>query len=936
MARVSAKQLERLRPYLIGEQPREDGEWDMFCPMHEDRKRSAQLNVKLGKWFCFAEERGGSVEQLLDYEDEFVDPPSSAMRANSGRKSKRPAGQPAEEINDGKVDGWHASLMSNEPALEDLVTARGLWTSTLAEFKIGWDRAKNAYTIPVLDDKGAWKNIRRYQIRPPAGRRKMWGIEGANEPCIFPYQVINTNPDEIIICEGELDALITNQYGFPAVTRTASARTWRAEWNHLFKDKVVYLAHDADDAGQDANRRVGRALLKVAREVRTVRLPYPITDKHGRDLTDWWLDHDGDDAGFRRLLEESAPFDASQAEEAEETDPADANVMDALDGRKAGRPLRLTVTIKGKRDPGYTVPRKTRYRCTRDNGETCKVCPLYGAGGDDEKITPSGDEVILEMMESTRPQLQQLLRAQYGIPKCPKLTMDVTEHQSVEVLFARPSVDHMNGNGAGDYKSIKLTSVGRHDTMPNNTVRVVGALRPDPRKQLSEFQVWDIARMETTLDRFNLDSDTIKELKQFRPAKGQRPLKRMREIADDLASHVTHIYGRPEMHALMDLTFHSALSFDFNGKRMHRGWIDSLILGDTRTGKSEAATRLSRFYRAGEIISCEAASFAGIVGGLQQFGGKEWAITWGAVPLNDRRLVVLDEISGLSPEEIGAMSSVRSSGVAELTKIAQERTYARTRLLWIGNPRDARMHDYTYGVQAIRPLIGNAEDIARFDLAMTVAAGEVDPVEINRAYQDTPQRFSQQACASLVRWVWSRTADQVAWAPGAEAAVFKSALDLGARYVEDPPLIQAANVREKIARVAVALAARLFSTDDSYERIVVTRDHVRDAVAFIDRLYKMPGFGYADRSAERIADQKQAAKNAGKVKIFLYNHPGLGKFLRSQGKFRRQDLEEILNVDREQANAIINTLYEMRMVYKEKGDVRVEPTLHTILRGVKE
>jgi hypothetical protein len=39
----------------------------------------------------------------------------------------------------------------------------------------------------------------------------------------------------IIVCEGELDAIICNQYNFRAVTRTNSARSWKAEWNKLFK-----------------------------------------------------------------------------------------------------------------------------------------------------------------------------------------------------------------------------------------------------------------------------------------------------------------------------------------------------------------------------------------------------------------------------------------------------------------------------------------------------------------------------------------------------------------------------------------------------------------------------------------------------------------------------------------------------------------------------
>ena len=944
--RATDKQLKLLAPYLVGEQPglrtgdgREDGgeyEWDMHCPLHEDNKRSAQLNVTKGVWFCQSGCGGGTVKDLIEAKDDWVAPPAAG--ANGERRQKSKSTEPTEEISDSKVHGWASALLANEHALEEMITVRGIHSKTIKRFEIGWDNGRNAYTIPVRNRDGQLANIRRYQIRPPKGRRKIWGVEGANEPRLYPAPILKDNPDSIIICEGELDALITIQYGFPAITRTGAARVWRAEWNAQFKDKTVYLCHDCDEAGQDGNRKVGLALRKVAKEIKIIRLPYPIEEKHGKDLTDFWMERDGDVSAFQRLIDEAQPFDSDgESEEPERLDPSDASVMDALDSRKVGKPLRLTVTIKGKREPGYSVPRKVRYRCTRDAGQKCNFCPLF-ASGDDEKVIAGGDPLILEMMESTKPQIQKLVRGMAGIPECPKLKMDVTEHQAIEVLFARPSVEHMNGaGGEGDaYKNLKLTSVGRHDTNPNNTVSVTGALYPDPRKQLNEFLVWDLTRMASSLDRFQIDGDTVEMMKAFQPRPRQAPLKKLREIADDLAAHVTFIYGRHQMHAAMDLVFHSVLSFNFAGKRIQRGWLDFLVIGDTRTGKSEAATRLSQFYRAGEIISCEAATFAGVIGGVQQFGSnKEWAVTWGAVPINDRRLVVLDEASGLEPEDIAAMSSVRSSGMAELTKIRQERTYARTRLIWLANPRNAKMSDYTYGVQAIKPLIGNPEDIARFDLAMSVQAGEVPSEEINRSRRESRQKYPAEAAANLLRWVWSRQPEQIIWTRGAEEHVFDAANRMGKRYVEDPPLIQAANVREKIARVAVAIAARLFSTDETHERIMVKDEHVRAAVEFIDSLYNMTGFGYAERSREIIGDRKEARRRKRGIKKYLADKPGLAKFLRSAGKFRRQDLEEIMNVDREFANAIINTLWEARMVRKVKGDIWVEPTLHDLLREVR-
>lgn len=930
------KPQELLAPYLAGEQPRENGDIDAHCPLHEDRRRSAVLNFEEGVWYCNTEGIGGTIADLIEQRGDWVKPPSGA---NGTAKLREPIGErsPEELPSEASIEGWKRALASDQIVSEDLKAARGLWTKTLDYYDIGWDRGAQAYTIPVYNEDGDLINVRRYQLRPPKGRRKIWGVAGHNKPQLYPHSALKKATDYIIIAEGEWDSLVCNQYNFRTITRTSSARTWKPEWNRFFKGKIVYVCHDADSPGQDANRKVARSLARSGVEVRLVRLPYPVTEKEGKDLTDWWLDHDGDVNAFQRLLDEAQPFDESMGEDPESVDPSAASVTDAFDSRRAGKPLALTVTVKGRREPGYSVPRKIEYRCTRDAGKICEVCPMKTAEGGLDRVVAGADPLILEMIDATKQQVGTALRLMAGIPKCPKLNIRIAEHQAVEVLYARPSVDHANGSGNADYKNIKITSAGRHDTSANQTVRVVGALHPAPRNQINEFLAWDLSKLETSLDRFEMTPELRRSLAAFQPGPEQTCGEKLMEIADDLATQVTHIYGRPEMHALMDLTFHSVISFDFDGKRMVRGWMESLIIGDTRTGKSEAATRLTQHYAAGEVVSCESASFAGILGGLQQFGSaKEWAITWGTIPINDRRLVVLDEISGLEPPDIGAMSSLRSSGIAELTKIQQERTYARTRLIWIGNPRGTKMDDYTYGVQAIRPLIGNPEDIARFDLAMSLASSDVRPGEINRGHRSGEQRYAREAMQQLVRWSWSRTPEQVKWDRNAEEAVYAAALALGRRYTEDPPLIQAANAREKVARIAVAIAARLFSTDNRGEDLLIRKSHVRAAVRFIDRLYQMKGFGYAERSQESINERKAAEKpdNVKQAQRYLDNSPGLARFLRSQGKFRRQDLEELLNIDREEANAIISSLMKLHMVYKDKGDVKLTPTLHRLLREV--
>lgn len=246
------------------------------------------------------------------------------------------------------------------------------------------------------------------------------------------------------------------------------------------------------------------------------------------------------------------------------------------------------------------------------------------------------------------------------------------------------------------------------------------------------------------------------------------------------------------------------------------------------------------------------------------------------------------------------------------------------------------MGHYTYGVDALRPLIGNMEDIARFDLAMAVTMHDIPVEEYNKSHVSSELKYTSELCHQLLLWAWTRTPDQIVWAPGSEKLVMKLATELGKAYVADPPLVQAADVREKIARLSVALAARLYATDKSGERLIVTPRHVEDAVKFLNHVYAMPTFGYKERSDEAKRDYAVAAKHKDSVKKYLLDHRPLVRFLRSgNGRFRRQDLEEILDIPREEANSIIAHLWARRMIRKVKGDILVEPTLVDLLRGIK-
>lgn len=940
--------IETLRPWLESEKPNGQGEIGMFCPMHDDQKRSASINFGKGVYNC-QKCGGGPIRQLVAYIEQgeiFNDRRNGHGSRHTGAHHNNGGSAEKAPLNEGQVAGWHSALLSREEELERLMESRGLKLSTIENFQIGWNSSAGrtgAYTIPVREFDGGLANVRFYQLNPADDRRKIWGLPGRNAPMLFPGPNIADLDHTVIICEGEWDCLVTRQntsrYGFDVVTRTGAAKVWESRWNSYFAGKNIYVCHDADETGKMGNRIVASALEGVAAEVYCVHLPYEIEEKHGKDLTDFWLEgYTAQD--FYEMLMEAEPW-AELDDSAIEV--VDATVLQSFDSRHVGHHMRMQVTITGKRDPAYLLPKNVDYRCGKDAGVKCVSCPMNDEGYDGKhSLTISSDDpMLLKMMNASDQQVSDLLRSQVTPVKCGRLSIEAAEMRSVEELYVRPSVDHYRISAeAGDFTSRKIISVDRHDTMPNNTVEVVGTIYPAPRSQHNEFQAWEVNRTQTSVDHFEMTDEIFKALEKFQPSRLTTPMKRLGIIADDLSKQVTGINSRPEMHALMDLTFHSAVGYYFDGKQELKGWLDVLILGDTRTGKTAAAKSLIQWYGAGEYVSCEAATFAGVVGGVQQYGGKEWVVTWGAIPINDRRLVALDEVSGLSVDQIAQMSSIRSSGEAQLTKIHSESTLARTRLLWMANPRNGgSMRDFTYGINALGPLIGKNEDVARFDLAMSVANGEVDADEINSTHPDYKPKFSQQQYQWLLHWAWSRKPGHIRWQRGVEQYVFQESIAMGQRYISNPPLVQVENIREKICRVAVALAIRLFSTKDG-EHVLVRKEHVRDAVKFMDRLYGMRGFGYGQVSQQHYEDLRIANDSKPAAVEFLRNHRPLALFLRDQteGTFQRSALQEALNITTEEGNAIVSQLFDWRMLRRmpDKGLNKTTPELNEVIREVFE
>lgn len=907
------------------------------------------MNAEKGLWNCLKGNHGGSIYDLVqdlkresgfDIRAESMkgrhnDPAYHAATTERLSGARGGAPLPTED----KILAWTEKLMSNKPALKKLQDLRGLDRKVIVEWQIGYDGDR--YTIPIRSAEGELLNVRRYKPGVESAQ-KMLNITGHGAVQLYRPDILLAN-DEVVITEGEMDCILLNQYGIPAVTQTGGAGTFRPNLANLFSDKTVFICYDNDDAGRKGAKKVEQILSSFAQHIYILDIGAVLPVKGG-DVTDYLHleGHTTDD--FRGLMEAAVESQLSNVKARsplpEAGDHLSLNASMAQDNQ--GKTIELTVSIAGKQQEPYTAPKLITATCDQSKGAACNLCPIAARNGQAEFDVRPDDENLFRFVDVSEQRRKTLLREVTGARCSDRVEFEVEENYHVEELLVQPSVDDRKDDETQQPVRRTAFAVGQNISTVNSKVRMVGRNVIDPKDGKLRFMSWVNEPVEMDIDKFELTPEMKERLKQFQPEDNQTSLEKCLEIAGDMAANVTHIYGRDLLHVGYDLVYHSVLSFRVFDQLISKGWLEMAIVGDTRTGKSEIGSKLIGHYRSGTMQSCEGMSFPGLVGGVQQIDGR-WHMTWGVVPMNDRRLVILDEVSGLKEKDvIEQMSSIRSSGVAQITKIASEETSARTRLVWIMNPGDGSMlKDHsTAGLGALRTVVPNAEDIARFDFVMATAKGDVDTSVINSGFQEKHEpAYASEDAEALVKWVWSLGRNDILISEAAAKAAVKAAIDMGERYISDPPLIQSENVRFKILRIAAALAARTFSVTDR-GKLRVNAEHVKDAVTFLDTIYAEPALGYARMSRRAIESDSRAREKRTLCKTYLSEHADdVLLTLRMVGgnNFRTRDFSDFGGLEPPAAKAVVNQLLKWQLIFtKSRGDLGMSPVLLEVIRELDD
>jgi hypothetical protein len=376
-----------------------------------------------------------------------------------------------------------------------------------------------------------------------------------------------------------------------------------------------------------------------------------------------------------------------------------------------------------------------------------------------------------------------------------------------------------------------------------------------PEKQNSVLFCYGVAPMEDTFDNFHMTDEMYETLLTFRP-KGSIHEHLMDRYT--VFGNAAGINGRDDLFFLTDLSYFSTI--ELNNEQVlpsvDRGWVEILIAGEPRCGKSIVGEFLFNHYRIGEFIGgSDTISRTGLVGGVvMSFGTKK--IQWGIFPQNDRGMVTIDELSRIDHVGLTSITDLRSSGWAQIEKIASGQVSARVRKVCFSNWRgwhDEDIDTSAYGVELLRKLCFEDPILARFDAAMVIRSGDVKTFDCQ--YAGITTKYTSLQCRHLIGWAYSRKPDQIKFESGFAAALNQGQDKLLGIFHPSTQLVNQ-EMRAKLCRMAISLATMTFSTDpDDWNIIMVKNEHVVYITNFLIKLYSHKNMGMIEFSEEKRSQE---------------------------------------------------------------------------------
>lgn len=780
-------------------------------------------------------------------------------------------------------------------------------------------------------------DIRYYN---PGHTPKIRSTKNAVAGLIIPFDIWQTSDinKTTLICAGEKDMMVARSQGLNAITLTGGEHALPTQAKY-FQDRKIVILYDNDDTGIQGAQSLANFLSQYTKNIRVVTGFHEVCKEKGEDITDFFVKYKKTKQDLIKYIRATPIFKpVKETVTATKDNLETVSLYNASTAQYVNKLIKTNIQVVATMDQTFVAPTSAVAEKTKSTG----FKDTLAEGTIKEwQLTKDNLQDLLYLVDNnfTETQVKENLQKKMHIPKTERCVSIKT--LSTMTVFKAVVTDLFETNDV-DAHQIEYTCYSLGVKLESGKkYKVTHKLIPHPYKgQQLVMVVLSAEQASDSVTNFKITPEIKEDLAVFQQIPGTAEEK-VNAIAEKVKGLLGY-NGNLELIKTIDLSYHTVLQFNFGTFKNVRGYLDTLIVGESRMGKSSTAEILKRTYGLGTFVSLagNSATIPGLVGGSNRTVSG-FQTRAGIIPQNHKGLVIFEELGKCATNVLAELTDIRSSNEVRINRVSGTLTLpAYVRMISLTNVKHAGeqikpIAAYPNGIAVIAELVPTAEDIARYDIMLVLGDKgneSIDPLWVPE------EPFTEAQYRTRVRWIWSRTADQVILSEDIKKAIVQAANNLNNTYGGHIKIF-GTEAWKKITRLAIAIAGYCVSTDSTYEKLIVKRTHVDYAVKFFVSIYDNKVF----RLREYIAHERKYAVTDDNAKFLLQDiydkTPSLISQLEQNSCVTKNMLSATTGLTNEELNRQLNRLTQGLFIKVINFDIlpteRFRLTLNNIERNTK-
>lgn len=683
-------------------------------------------------------------------------------------------------------------------------------------------------------------DIRKYN---PGDTPKVKSQKGSTSGLILPFNEWYQTPTNTmtILCAGEKDMAIARSNGFNAITLTGGEQTAPCQPKY-FKDRHIAICYDNDEAGLTGAYKLANTLLQYTPYIKVVTNFHKGMEPK-EDITDYFVKYGHTKQDLINCIKNTTWFEGTK------TKKKNYPIMDLLAAsspKYMRKVVKSNVQIVAMERDTFTCPSQIYAEKFKD----CDGSMMVNGDYKEWELNEDTAEDILHMIdnnfkeETINKNIRKILHI---MDKEKYVKIDILDRVTVFKCYLTDLFETNNTTNSQpmEYTAYYISRSKDDKVQSGKKYMVTYKLVPHPYKGQSLMMIiLNAEQANDSVANFKLTDSIKANLQMIQDIPGK-----LEDKINTLTEKLKGLLGYNGINTLIqaiDFSYHTPLRFNFGTFSNVRAYLDTIIVGESRTGKSSTAECLRNLYELGTFTSLagNSATIPGLVGGSNKTQSGGYQTRAGIIPQNNEGLVIFEELAKSNHSIIKELTDIRSSNEVRISRVAGSITLpAVVRMISLTNPKSKNgniqsIASYPNGIEVLKDIVEAAEDIARYDMIVILADrgnAQIDPNWI----PESP--LESQIYKDKIRWIWSRKADQIIINQETQLYIINTANELNKTY-EGHIKIFGTEAWKKLSRLAIAVAGYVCSTDQSYENIIVKKEHVDYAKDYLIKLYDNPTF----------------------------------------------------------------------------------------------